>query len=250
MKEKLYTIPLTDAFNAHDECPFCFIERKLEQDAIEYALGSSASYMQSDTRDQTNKLGFCRHHYKKMFQYGNTLGNALILQTRLKKFNADLEKACKQYSPTSKKLFGKGATETNPLVSFLEKEESTCFICNHIDNTFERYLATFFHLLKKEATFFDLVKESKGICMSHLAKIISSAPDYLSVKEQETFIPPILDLSIKNMQRLQEEVDWLVDKFDYRNADADWKNSRDALSRGIQKLGGGYPADKPYVQPR
>lgn len=248
MKEKLYTIPLTDAFNAGDECPFCFIERKLEQDAIEYALGSSASYMQSDTREQTDRLGFCRDHYKKMFQYGNTLGNALILQTRLRKFNADLEKACKQYSPAGKKLFGKSNSEKNPLVTFLETEASTCFICNHIENTFERYIATFFHLLKKEATFFDLVKNSKGICMDHLARILADAPEYLSVKEQEKFIPPILDLSIENMKRLQEEVDWLVDKFDYRNADADWKNSRDALPRGIGKMSGGYPADKPYTR--
>ena len=25
MKEKIYTIPLNDAVNADDECPFCFI---------------------------------------------------------------------------------------------------------------------------------------------------------------------------------------------------------------------------------
>ena len=248
MKEKLYTIPLTDAFNAKDECPFCFIERKLEQDALEYALGSSASYMQSDTREQTDKLGFCRDHYKKMYQYGNTLGNALILQTRLKKFNADFEKACKQYSPTAKKLFSKNVTEKNSLVSFLETEKSTCFICDHIESTFDRYIATFFYLLKKEPTFFDLVKESKGFCMDHLGRLVADAPNYLSVNEQEKYIPSILDLSIENMHRMQEEVDWLVDKFDYRNADADWKNSRDALPRGISKIAGGYPTDKPYKQ--
>ena len=32
MKEKLYTIPLNDAVNENDECPFCFIERKLEEE--------------------------------------------------------------------------------------------------------------------------------------------------------------------------------------------------------------------------
>ena len=31
MKETIYTIPVMDAFNADDECPFCYIERKLEQ---------------------------------------------------------------------------------------------------------------------------------------------------------------------------------------------------------------------------
>ena len=34
-----------------------------------------------------------------------------------------------------------------------------------------------------------------------------------------------------------------VEKFDYRNKDADWKNSKDALQRGMQKLRSGYPAD-------
>lgn len=51
MKEKLYTIPLNDAMNAEDECPFCFIERNVEQDIMDYVLGSCASYMESDTRE-------------------------------------------------------------------------------------------------------------------------------------------------------------------------------------------------------
>ncbi len=32
MKEKLYTIELHDALTSGDECPFCWLERKLEQD--------------------------------------------------------------------------------------------------------------------------------------------------------------------------------------------------------------------------
>ena len=39
-----------------------------------------------------------------------------------------------------------------------------------------------------------------------------------------------------------------VEKFDYRNKDADWKNSKDAIQRGMQKLWGGYPADPVYQQ--
>ena len=51
-----------------------------------------------------------------------------------------------------------------------------------------------------------------------------------------------------NLQRLEEDVSWLIDKFDYRNKDADWKTSKDALQRGMQKLRGGYPADPPFKQ--
>ncbi|GLB29845.1 hypothetical protein LAD12857_17680 [Lacrimispora amygdalina] len=86
MKEKLYTIPLTEAFRAEDECPFCDIERQLEQDALNFTLGSSSSYMESDIREQTDEMGFCKEHFKKMYKYGNSLGNALILQTHFISF--------------------------------------------------------------------------------------------------------------------------------------------------------------------
>lgn len=36
MKEQLYTIPLNDAMDARDECPFCFIERAVERDVMDF----------------------------------------------------------------------------------------------------------------------------------------------------------------------------------------------------------------------
>lgn len=58
MKEKLYTIPLMDAFKADDECPFCFVERQLEQHTRDFVLGAGASYMEDDVRAETDKMGF------------------------------------------------------------------------------------------------------------------------------------------------------------------------------------------------
>ena len=55
MKEKLYTIPLNDAVAAEDECPFCFIERAVEQDIMDFVLGSGSSYMESDVREATDR---------------------------------------------------------------------------------------------------------------------------------------------------------------------------------------------------
>ena len=49
-----------------------------------------------------------------------------------------------------------------------------------------------------------------------------------------------------NLIRVKEDVDWFTAKFDYRNANAPWKNSQDAVPRAMQKLEGLYPADKPY----
>ena len=79
MKEKIYTIPVNDAFLSGDECPFCFMEREEEQHALRYAVGPGASYMEPEVRSITNRTGFCRCHSKMVYDYGNALGAALIL---------------------------------------------------------------------------------------------------------------------------------------------------------------------------
>ena len=81
MKEQIHTIPVNEAFETVDECPFCAMERNTERSALRYVAGPAASYMEPDVRAVTDSQGFCRQHYKKMFDYGNSLGNALIMQT-------------------------------------------------------------------------------------------------------------------------------------------------------------------------
>ena len=68
----------------------------------------------------------------------------------------------------------------------------------------------------------------------------------LNDREKKEFYDMMLPLMERNMERLSEDVAWLVEKFDYKNFEADWKNSKDAVQRGMQKLKGGYPADLPY----
>ena len=54
----------------------------------------------------------------------------------------------------------------------------------------------------------------------------------------------------ESLQRVTDDLAWFCDKFDYKNKDADWKNSKDAIQRGIQKSAGGYPADPFYQSER
>ena len=79
MKEQLHTIPISDAMANAGECPFCYIEQKTEEHMMDFVLGHGASYMEADIRDMTDREGFCRAHFKKMFDYGNSLGNAWIM---------------------------------------------------------------------------------------------------------------------------------------------------------------------------
>ena len=251
MKEKLYTIPLNDAVNTNDECPFCFIERKVEQDLMDFVLGNGSSYMESDIRDKTDHAGFCRMHFKKMYDYGNTLGNAWILKTHMKQVGSELKNTIDHYKPSSSNgtLFIKRKSVTNSdntVTSFIRQKEESCFICNQYKEHFNRYLDTFLQLYLKDEDFNRKIREGKGFCLPHLGDLCEYAEVHLNDKQKAAFFPSIFALMECNMNRLYNDISWMIEKFDYRNKDADWKNSREAIQNCMQKLKGGYPADPEY----
>ena len=69
MAEKIYTIPINEAFDKTLEsetpdCPLCLLRRMLEKNEIERITG--AAMMEPDVRIETNKKGFCRRHFDMM----------------------------------------------------------------------------------------------------------------------------------------------------------------------------------------
>lgn len=257
MKEKLYTIPLMDAFKADDECPFCFIERQLEQHTMDFVLGPGASYMEDDIRAETDKMGFCRTHYKKMYEYGNRLGTGLIMKTHFQKKTKELSEQIKMFSPAKASMLNRfkkaapGAELPRTSIGLWAKEQETsCYICSFYTSTYARYLDTFFDLFRKNPEFRQMVQNSKGFCIPHFGDLVETAETLLSDKEKKEFYQLLFPLMEENMKRLADDLDWFCDKFDYKNKDADWKTSKDALPRGMQKAAGGYPADEPYTSNR
>ena len=248
MKEYIDTIPVHEAFGTEDECPFCYLERQVEQKAIRYALGPGASYMEPDVRAVTDSKGFCRAHYKKLYDYGNSLGNALVMQTYMIGLQEQLDAQLLNFEmPAKKGLFSKKSTEELPLLQWLKQKNSTCYLCGKVDYNMRRYYATFFHLIKEEE-FREKVEGSKGFCMHHFEKLLESAQENLQNGQREWFYTTVSRLMRENLARVQQDLDWFIEKFDYRNASAPWKNSKDAVSRSMQKLKGGYVADQPYKQ--
>ena len=244
MKEKLYTIDLNDAVRSGDECLFCWLERKLEQSAVEFVLGSS--YMESDVREKTDQQGFCRPHTKIMYDYGNALGNAWIQKTRLQYVRKHLKAQTDSYKPQKSGWFGaarKSGPEGNGVSAWIREQESHCYVCARVRDTYERMLGTFVYMLKQDEDFGKQLTASCGFCVHHFADVADICEKSLSEKEKEVWMPELFSLMEKNLDRVQEDINWMIEKYDYNNQDADWKNSRDALQRTMQKTSGGHPAD-------
>lgn len=231
MKEQLYTIPVNDAFNSDCECPLCKMRQELEHNAIEYTLGPS--YMEDDNRAITDETGFCEKHIQDLYLEKNRLGLALILSTHMAKVSKDLKTLSSNNAPTAKSLFKK--SEQTSVGAYVDKLKHNCFICNRINNTFDRYINTIFHLYKKDNDFSEKIKQSKGFCTYHYALLFDTAGDYLSKDTLTRFLADIQDVYFSNMERMQEDIEWFIDKFDYRYQNEPWKNSKDALPRTVLK---------------
>ena len=229
MAEKLYTIPVNDALDKDCECPVCEMYRTLENDALEFTLGPS--YMEEDIRAMTDKAGFCREHISMMYGRGNRLGTALMYQTHTYEIISAVEKM----KPVSKAGFMK-KPDNSVLINYINNMKNSCFVCNRIKEFFDRYIITIMYLWKNDESFREKYKNCKGFCMKHFGLLVESAPSQLSGKHLEEFMECTSELFIQNMKRVKEDLDWFIDKFDYRYKDEPWKNSKDALPRMIEKV--------------
>lgn len=234
MKEKLYTIPVNEAFDTDCECPVCAMYQKLETGTIEFTMGPS--YMEDDVREMTSRLGFCEKHLGMLYQNQNRLGLALILQSQMDKLMKDVEKlSATEDKPASLSLFRKKNAPT-AMTEHLHELHETCFICDRIDKTLERYIVTIFHLYHTSEEFREKLSKCKGFCTSHYADLYEAAPNYLGGEELSRFLKLLNKLYLENMKRVREDLEWFINKFDYRYQDEPWKNAKDALPRTVQKL--------------
>jgi hypothetical protein len=253
MKEKIYTIPVTDAFRIECECPMCVLEKKLDDEYVDFCLGPSL--MEPEGRIETNEKGFCRKHFEALYsKQANRLGLGLIIDTHLCEQNLKLKKI---YEPKindiekesgistlkgiSNKL-SKKQTETEKLVDEiilkLTELEGKCTICGKLDYTMDRYIDVIMYLWFEEDEFKSLFNSKQGFCLKHFKQLLLGAKKYLNSKEMSIFIGELLKIQFSNMERVQQEVAWFVKKFDYRYNDAPWGNSKDAIPRSIQKIAG------------
>lgn len=250
MKYHLDTIPVWDAYHEDSECPFCILEYKAEQSYVSSFLGGSV--MESDTRILVNDKGFCAHHNTLLYQAQNRLGLALITHThtletirKIKKENAILDKAIlfpkKTFQlPKRKNSDGQSNLKhhVGNLTDWMREHLNGCVICDRTQYSLNRYAYTLIHLWESDKDFREVFRKSKGFCFSHLPLVLDMAAQRLKHAKLTEFLKEVLSVLEENLGRLEKELYWFTQKFDYRNQDKPWGNSRDALPRMLQKLTG------------
>ncbi len=245
MRYHIDTIPVWDALKLGGECPLCTLRHKVEETDVDRYLGGSV--MEPDIRIQVNEKGFCQKHHQMLSDKKNKLGHALMAHTHLRETTKKALKAFDQAiagakkeadAPLMKKMMGKAGGKEGVLeaAQMLRDMTSSCILCDSIDENMQRYAYTFLHLYQNDTAFRKAFAASQGVCLPDMALLMEMAAQEMSGKMLNEFVQDLCRATRGSLEKLDEELEWFTLKFDYRNADKPWGNSRDALERTVTKL--------------
>lgn len=237
--ETIYTIPVNDAYNADSECPLCLLRQKAEDNELDYYLGPSL--MEPDTRKVTNKTGFCPDHMSKLNKrVTNRLGLALVIHTHLLDYDEDITEDLLEAAPSKAGLIRGRSSDykavLKELADRIDKRTATCPVCDKMNKTIERYNEVIMHMFSHDSSFKQKFLNTKSHCLPHTAALLRTAASKLSQNDAAEFVTALAEGNNSYFKELEKDVEWFTQKFDYRNKDKSWGNSKNAIQRSMRFL--------------
>lgn len=224
MLEKIYTIPVNEAFEAGDGCPFCTLYKKLESNELDLILG--ASMMEPDVRKVTNERGFCREHFRQMHRAQKRLPLALILESHI----AETKKL---FTPAAFSLKDRGEAIAHKAQTLAD----SCYICEKIEFHFAKMLSTACLIYEQDADFRLKLKNQPFFCPQHYARYLKTAKSTLSKRRYAEFVEDVCAVEERYLAALSENISRFCQKFDYRRAGEEWGEEKNAVENALSFFG-------------
>ncbi len=236
MQDRLDTYSVWEALKEDSECLLCALRRKTERQLIDRSLGGAV--MSPYDRQRVNAAGFCQHHHQQLFEQKNRLGHALLTLSRLQTLMPQVKKALSDADigegARRRGLFsGKQTAADSPL----QQLTARCMLCEALEDHSSRQADTLIYLFERDPAFREQFAASKGLCLMDASRLLPLAQQ-MRPAQRQAFLEALQKGLQDNLQRLEKELNWYTQKFDYRNQDAPWGDSKDALERTVNKLRG------------
>jgi len=231
MPEKIFTIPINEAFDQKGGCPFCSLRDALEEQTLEAALG--AAMMEPSVRIEMNQEGFCHTHLESMYRRKNKLALGLILESHLDSLTGLLDQPA---SGGKKGLFSK-KTESEDSGEALLQQSKSCYVCRRIRSTELRYCSNAAWLWESDPAFREKLKAQDYFCVSHSAMLLKIAKNELKSADYGNLYDALTGLLRQRLQELRQDVTGFTVSFDHRNSDKPLTdNQRSSLERSVKVL--------------
>ncbi len=224
MRDDICTIPVSEVFEYKVGCPICRMRDTIEEHMIDYILGDAM--MEPDVRIETNRTGFCEHHYTKMMGRRGRLQLALMLQTHMDEI---------QNSIFSKKLFNSSIKKE----AEVKKVTDHCFICEKMEWGLSRMIDTIYRCYEKERDFRAMFDEQPMFCLPHYERLLNGVSKKVMRCYFSEFKNNLNRITAAYCKSLYKDLSKYCTMYDYRAKESgDWGTSRDAVERTVAFLNG------------
>ena len=232
MKIQLETIPVWDGVREGSECFICSLMKKAEEDAVRYYLSSAV--MTPEVRVETNRDGFCSHHFSLLAEGGKPQSLALVMDTYYEESKGIYAKGFERIQDASSPR--KLEKAVSSFFSSVHEREKGCLICSRMEERLVRYCYTVAALWKEDAEFRKALEESKGFCMHHTEELYRVAKEALSGDDLMQYGKFLFSLLERSLDRVQHDDWWMTQKYKSENKDKPWNGCEDAQKRAVYKL--------------
>lgn len=213
---------IKEKFKVDCECPLCEIQKVVEEQFLYEFLNDAV--MEDNTRIKVGKKGFCAKHFDMLFSRQNKLSVALQIRTRVDNLLSSVLGDIKSVGSAVK------------TAKAIENAQSSCVICELVEESMIKYYKTIAQMFERERTFFKTLLGSKGFCMHHYAQLLKYSRHAGFAKKE--YVSLISGIQRRNIERVQSELKKFCDKHDYRNALEPLGNAETALPRMRVKMYG------------
>ena len=232
MKIQLETIPVWDGVREGSECFICSLMKKAEEDAVRYYLSSAV--MTPEVRVETNRDGFCSHHFSLLAEGGKPQSLALVMDTYYEESKGIYSKGFERIQDASSPR--KLEKAVSSFFSSVLGREKGCLICSRMEERLVRYCYTVAALWKEDVEFRKALEESKGFCMHHTEELYRVAKEALSGDDLVQYGKFLFSLLERSLDRVQHDDWWMTQKYKSENKDKPWNGCEDAQKRAVYKL--------------
>ena len=169
----------------------------------------------------------------------NRLGLALVIHTHLLDYDKDITDDLTEAAPAKAGLIkGRSNDYKNTLRSLADRIDArtaTCPVCEKMNKTIDRYNEVIMHMFSHDDAFKQKFIKA-GHCLPHTASLLRTAAAKLSQNDAADFVNSLSESNKAQFSELEKDVEWFTLKFDYRNKDKPWGNSKNAIQRAMRFL--------------
>lgn len=215
-------IRIYENFEKKEKCALCRAIEEFENQV----LNSISTDLVMDL-DFFPKFGdgytFCDYHMSKMENMRDKLGMAIMIKKlitlEIRKMEND------QFENKSSKIFMKRG------------HDKKCFVCEKVNiKAMNSDISITLELWKDKKSFREIFRNQEYFCFKHSRILINEAKNKFSKNEFRVFREEIKNIQMRYCKELESDLEWFINKFDYRYSNEPWYNSKDSIYRAREIL--------------